>query len=193
MAGIIIHAELHDEEAQTALQAILDRMANRRPFFAAVGERMLASAQDRFRSQTAPDGTPWVSLRPATIRARTRKGQLPLTILRSNSKGKIGSSLAGSIHYIASEDDVQLGSPLPYAGIHQQGGTINRSAREAKIYRRRDENGLGRRFVGKDRANVVTDVTIPAYSITIPARPYLGLTGADEEGILEDAEDWLMR
>ncbi|RWR28712.1 phage virion morphogenesis protein [Sinirhodobacter populi] len=184
MAGIIIHAELHDEEAQVALQAILDRMANRRPFFAAVGERMLASAQDRFRSQTAPDGTPWVSLRPTTIRARTRKGQLPLTILRSNSKGKIGSSLAGSLNYIASEDDVQLGSPLPYAGIHQQGGTIQKP--ESTRYM------AGRRFAKRGQEGG-RDVTIKAHAITIPARPYLGLTGADEEGILEDAEDWLMR
>lgn len=184
MTGIIIHAELHDAEAQAALQALLDRMAHRRPFFAAVGERLLASSMDRFRTQTGPDGVPWVSLRPATVRARTRKGQLPLTILRSNSKGKIGSSLAGSIHYIASDDDVQIGSPLPYAGIHQQGGTIEKP--EGSRYM------VGRRFARRDQGGG-RDVKIRAHSITIPARPYLGFTTADEEGVLEDAEDWLMR
>lgn len=184
MAGIVIQAELHDEEAQAALQALLDRMDNRRPFFSAVGERLLASAQDRFRTETDPDGTPWVSLRPATIRARTRKGQLPLTILRSNSAGKIGSSLAGSIHYVASEDEVQIGSPLVQAAIHQFGGTIEREAGSRYM--------VGRRFAKRDQEGG-RDVAIKAHSFTIPARRYLGLTRDDEDGILEDAEDWLTR
>ena len=184
MTGIVIQAELHDEEAQAALQGMLDRMANRRPFFMAVGERMLASAQDRFRTETDPSGTPWVALRPATIRARTRRGQLPMTILRSNSKGKSGSSLAGSLNYVATTDDVQLGSPLPYAAIHQFGGTIEKDAGSRYM--------VGRRFAKREQDGG-RDVAIKAHSITIPARPYLGLTPTDEEGILEDAEDWLMR
>ena len=66
------------------------------------------------------------------VKARTRAGQLPLTILRSNSKGKIGSSLAGSINARSTNDEVRIGSPVEYAAIHQLGGTIQKPARAAK-------------------------------------------------------------
>lgn len=194
MTGISIKVELRDEDARRQLQDLIDRMEHRRPFFMAIGERMLASTGDRFRTRAAPDGTPWVPHAVSTIRNRTRKGQLPLTILRSNTRGQIGSSLAGSVNYAATEDEVRIGSAKETAAIHQLGGTIQKPARAAKIYRMKDADGsIGRRFVQKSKANHVTDVTIPAHSIRIPARPFLGPTAADEEGILEDAEDWLSR
>lgn len=187
MTGIRIDLEISDGEAREGLAALLQRMDRKQPFFKSVGERLLSSASDRFRSETDPQGRPWVSLKPATIRARERDGQTPITILRSNRKGKSASSLAGSINYEATEDGVEIGSPVVYAAIHQLGGTIQRPERQAKVYM------AGRRFVKKTQANQDRDVTIPAHSITIPARPYLGLSRDDETGIREDAEDWLTR
>tara|TARA_R110000868_G_scaffold368852_1_gene631989 strand:- start:12221 stop:12790 length:570 start_codon:yes stop_codon:yes gene_type:complete len=188
MAGIIsFDTELRDEAARLALQDMLDRMDDKRPFYASVGERLLTSTKDRFRQQTAPDGTPWKPLRPRTVKDREVAGLTPIAILRARGH------LAGSINYVATSEQVSVGSPVEYAAIHQLGGTINKPARQAKIYRMKDDNGqVGRRFVKKSDANHVTDVTIPAHKINIPARPYLGLTAADEEGILEDAQDWLM-
>ncbi|MDR5655507.1 phage virion morphogenesis protein, partial [Ruixingdingia sedimenti] len=192
MTGISIEVELRNEELREALRGMLVRMDRRQPFMTAVGERLMTSTKDRFRSETDPDGRAWQPLRPRTIKARTANGQIPITILRSNSKGKIGSSLAGSINYVATEDEVRIGSPVAYAAIHQLGGQIQRKSRGAKIYRMKDDAGqIGRRFAKKAEANHVTDVTIAAHSITIPARPFLGLTAADEAAILEDAEDWL--
>lgn len=194
MTGIIITLELQNSEARAQLQALLERMDAKRPFFAAVGERLLRSTAQNFDSESAPDGRAWQPLAPATIKARQRRGQTPITILRSNTKGRHGSSLAGSINYEASEEELRIGSPKETAAIHQLGGTIQKPAREAKIYRQRGEDGsIGRRFARKKVANHVTTATIPAHSITIPARPYLGPSAADEVGILEDAEDWLMR
>jgi phage virion morphogenesis protein len=188
MAGIItFDTELRDGAARLALQDMLDQMDNKRPFYASVGERLLSSTKDRFRQQNAPDGTPWAPLSPRTIKARESAGLTPISILRARGY------LAGSINYIATSDEVSVGSGVAYAAIHQLGGTINKPSRQAKIYRMKDDNGqVGRRFVKKGDANHVTDVTIPAHKINIPARPYLGLTTADEEGILEDAQDWLM-
>lgn len=195
MTGISIKVDLEKDEARLGLRALLDRMDDRRPFFAAVGERMVGSSKDHFRNENAPDGTVWKPLRPATIKARQQKKQLPLTILRSNSKDKSGSSLAGSISYDATAEQVSIGSAVETAAIHQLGGTINKPARAAKIYRKLERDGsIGRRFVKKRlKQKVETDVTIPAHKIIIPARPYLGLTAADEAGIREDAEGWLIR
>ena len=194
MTQISLEVTLRNAEARSALEEVLARMSTRRPFFAQLGERLLTSTKDRFAEETAPDGSAWTPLKRATIRSRERKGQTPITILRSNSRGKSGSSLAGSLSYAASEEALRLGSPLPYAGIHQTGGTINKPARQGQIYRARHANGtIGRRFVAKSKADVVTDVSIPAHTIAIPARPYLGLSLEDEAAVLEEAEDWLLR
>lgn len=188
MSGISIKAELRDQAARQELEDLLGRMSDTRGFYASVGERLLASTKDRFREQNAPDGTPWTPLRPKTIKERERKKLTPIAILRARGY------LAGSINYQAGDDEVRIGSPVEYAGIHQLGGTIEIPSRQAKIYRKKDERGnVGRRFVKKSEADTVTDVTIPAYSITIPARPYLGFTPDDEEAVLEDAVDWLSR
>lgn len=184
MAGISIKVELQDLGAREALRDLLGRMDNLKPFYAAVGERILSSTKDRFETQTDPTGAAWMPLSPRTIAQRTKRGQLPLTILRSNSKGMSGSSLAGSINYVASTEDVRIGSPKAYAAIHQLGGTIEK--KEGSRYM------AGRRFA-KRSTEGGADVTIKAHTITIPARPYIGISAADQDGILEDAEDWLTR
>lgn len=187
MAGISISIDLVQDEARASLRALLDRMDNRLPFFNAVGERMLASTKDRFQTETAPDGTPWAPLSRSRIKQREAAKLTPIRILRARGY------LAGSINYQATADEVAIGSPVESAAAHQLGAAIQQSARPAKIYRKRGADGsVGRRFVRKSEADVVTDVTMPARTINLPARPFLGLTAADEIGILEDAEDWLL-
>lgn len=166
MTGISISVELHDEVAQSYLKWTLDRLDNRRPLFASIGERLVKSASDNFRSEKGPDGKPWQPLHPRTVRARERAKLTPIAILRARGH------LAGSINYAATNDEVRIGTPVEYAAVHQLGGTIRQPDRPAKIYRKRDADGkIGRRFVRKSEADVVTDVTIPGRSITIPARP----------------------
>lgn len=194
MTGISIRLELRDGEARRQLQALLERLDAKRPFYAAVGERLLLSTARNFDRETSPDGRPWQALAPKTVKARQRAGQTPITILRSNTRGRSGSSLAGSVNYQASEEELLIGSPKETAAIHQLGGTIQKQARQAKIYRQQGKDGMiGRRFAKKKVANHITTATIPAHTITIPARPYIGPSPEDEIGILEDAEDWLTR
>lgn len=186
MAGISLKAELDTTEAQKKLRAMVQLMGRKRPFFEDVGNLLVASIGRRFRAQRAPDGTPWAPLKPATIKARKRRGRSKISILRETGR------LAGSINYQASEDEVRIGSPDERAAIHQLGGTIEMPARAAKIYRRKLKDGtVGRRFVKKSKANHVTDVTIGAHSITIPARPFLGVSAEDQADILAAAERWL--
>ena len=183
MAGVSIQVELSAAEARDRLSELLARMENPSGFYKAVGERILSSTSGRFEAESDPDGKPWAPLAPRTIKQRQKRGQLPLTILRSNSKGKAGSSLAGSINYIATADEVRVGSPVEYAAIHQLGGTIEK--KEGTRYM------AGRRFAKRD-VEGGKDVTIKAHTITIPARAFIGISADDEEGIFEDAEDWLM-
>lgn len=189
MTGISVKVDLQQAEGRSGLRALMDRMDDRQGFFRNVGERLLGSTKDNFRQERAPDGSPWQKLRRRTIKAREAKKQTPIKILRARGY------LAGSTNYEATQDELRICSPVEYAAIHQLGGEIEKAARAAKIYRGLEKGGAtGRRFVKKKlKRKVETDVNIGAHKITIPARPYLGVSKADETGIMEDAADWLMR
>lgn len=192
MAGVSVDISFDKAESQNRLADIVERLSDRRGFYEDVGNLLMDSTAQRFIDQKDPAGRPWRPLKPGTIKARMRNGQTPITILRSNSKHRAGTPLAGSINMAASDDDLRIGSPVAYAAIHQLGGTIDKPARQAKIYRMADKDGkVGRRFVPKAEANHVTDVTIPAHKITIPARPYIGISALDQTRIQEQAEVWL--
>lgn len=166
---ITIQAELHDNDATQRLQELLGRIGNLRPFFQQVGQSLADSARANFRAQGAPDGTPWVALRPSTVAARIRDHKTPIQILRRDGH------LVGSIKFEVGNDEVRIGSPSPYAAIHQLGGDIQRQAGS----RWTD----GRRFSKRDRAPVGRERAITAHTITIPARPYLGVSAEDEQEI----------
>lgn len=169
------------------LGELLARIENAEGFYRSVGNIAVAAAGRHFDDEREPDGTPWVRLKPKTIAARIRKGQNPRGILRASG------GLRTSLKFLAQSDQVEVGTSAHYAAIHQLGGTIQMPARAAKIYRKIDPatGKLGRRFVPRDHADHVTDVAIPAHSITIPARPFLGL-GADDIRVIEDAAiNWL--
>lgn len=81
--------------------------------------------------------------------------------------------LLGSIHYVTGPDSVRIGSGLVYAAIHQFGGTI--TPKKAK----RLAFTLGGRSVF-------------ARKVTIPARPYLGLS-ADNAAEIERTTELFVR
>lgn len=183
MTGIDISITVQDEPTLAPLRALLARFDRREPFFKGVAGQLMASTSDRFRSQTDPQGRPWTPLAASTIRNRIRNRQLPLTILRSNRRGMAGSPLAGSIHASATNDEARVGSVKPYAAIHQLGGVIDKPAGSRWM--------AGRRFARKADHPEGRAVAIPAHRITIPARPFLGLSPGDEAAILDEAERWL--
>lgn len=172
--SIDIRAEISDPDAARRLQALLERMDNRQGFFKNVGELLLNATRRNFERESAPDGTLWAPLRPATIRARRSPG--PILVDRGNLKGS-------SLSYEADNDEVRVGSTALYAAIHQLGGTINKAAGTRWM--------AGRRFAKRDKAPDGAEKAIRAHAITIPARPFLGVSAEDETAILGEAEDWL--
>lgn len=83
-------------------------------------------------------------------------------------------TLSRSIDYLADNDSIMIGSGLVYARIHQEGGTIVPKAAAALVFR------LGDRWVRTGK-------------VTMPARPYLGLSADNQADVIEAAEDWLGR
>lgn len=186
MSGISLGVELDAEGARQRLRELLQRMDDRRPFFKDVGDYMMGEIGRRFATEIAPDGPPWKPLAKSTIKSRIRRKRSPEGILRDYGH------LRGSIHPRTSNDELRIGSPAETAAIHQLGGTINMPARAQKLYYKRDRKGqIGRRFIKKEKANHTMTVDRKAHTITIPARPFLGLSDADQEEIFAITSRWL--
>lgn len=83
------------------------------------------------------------------------------------------SQLKDSIDYAATPDKVMVGSNLPYARIQQKGGTI------------KPKKGKYLKFKGLSGKDVFVK------EVTIPARPYLGVSADDMEEVQATIADFL--
>lgn len=91
--------------------------ADRREALEAIGEAWVTTTRERFKTGTAPDGTPW----KPSLRVQ-RKGGQTLVLDRH---------LETSIHAEVQGDSVLVGTDRVYGRIHQFGGTIQRKGAHA--------------------------------------------------------------
>ncbi len=162
------------------LQQLTRRASDLTPVMRSIGEGLVTSTQQRFESETDPQGRPWKLLSAVTLLKRLahtqkRKNDQGDTItVRSpyTTKGKLTSTaqkrltslkilqilghLKGSIHQVAGRDQVEVGSGLVYARIHQYGGKAGRGQK-----------------------------------VDIPARPYLGIDEADATSIVDTLRTYI--
>ncbi len=139
-----------------AMRGIEDPAA-RKELFSEIGSYLESSTQQRFIDEAGPDGKPWKQ----SLRAKDDEGQT----LRDTGR------LFGSITNNATENQVEVGSNVIYARIHQLGGVIKP---KHKKYLSFVKNGA-RVFLKK---------------VTIPARPYLGINDSDERKIEATVARW---
>ncbi len=156
MAGIALKTEIRDQVTSDALDQIVRNMGSLRPALLEIGEHLQGSVEERFRTETDPEGNPWEPLTEFT-KANKRNNQ----ILTESG----GSGLRGSIHYQAGNHSLEQGTNKIYGAIHQLGGTIR--ARRAPAL------AIGRS--GGEFALVK--------QVEIPARPYLGVSDSDRQAI----------
>lgn len=66
------------------------------------------------------------------------------------------------------------GTPVPMvAAVQEFGGSMNIPARTQDLHFKMSKSGeVGNRFVKADKSGFVQTVTIPAHTVTVPARPY---------------------
>ena len=143
------------EDLRRQIDEVSARASDLTPLMADIGGALVTSAKMRIEhTNIAPDGVPW----PQSFRARVKGGP---TLWDSGH-------LAYNIVSAASAREVEVGTNLPYAAVHQFGATIVPQAAGALSFKLADG----------------THVT--AGKVEIPARPYLGLSAEDEERILHD-------
>jgi phage virion morphogenesis protein len=157
MTGTMLVVEIDDRQFRHAMERLAARAKDMTTVLRGIGEYLVGTTQDRFKTQTAPDGTPWQPLQAWYQREKPQNADKILT-LRGH--------LRNTLHWQVIPDELLVGSSLEYAAIHQFGGEI-----QAKKGRALSLRG---RFVT---------------SVTIPARPYLGISPADGqevEGLVAD-------
>jgi len=158
MAGIEMRHEIRDEQVAEMLGRMRRNVENLRPALLEIGEHLQGSVEERFRTETDPEGRPWEPLSEFT-KENKRTDQ----ILTESG----GAGLRGSIHYRAGRDFLEQGTNKIYAAIHQLGGTI-----KAK--------GGGALAIGRPGGAFAL-----VKQVTMPARPYLGLSDSDRQVIDE--------
>lgn len=157
--------------AREGLAKLRERGEDLLPAMDAIGGYLADVTRRRFETEIGPDGAKWTPSR----RALKEGGQ---TLTDS-------ARLRQSITHSAAADRVEVGSNVVYAAIHQFGGAIEHRARTQTIFRTYNArtNELSRRFVKRGRSNFASDHAVGAYTVRIPARPFLGLSPADAEEI----------
>ena len=147
--------------AKAELAELLARGRDLAPLMDRIGMALESSTTQRFEDEEAPDGTKWKPSRRVEL-----EGGKTLTLT---------TRLRQSISYRHSAEEVEIGSNLIYAGVHQRGATIR--AKGAGALHFKLPGGLGSRTVQQ---------------VVIPARPFLGVSAEDEDEIEALTGDYLL-
>ncbi|MDO8932925.1 MAG: phage virion morphogenesis protein [Rhodocyclaceae bacterium] len=144
--------KVDNAEVLAALRNLIALGRDASPAMADIAAHGENSTRMRFRTETAPDGTPW----KASLRARITGGR---TLTQD---GHLSGSVSGS----HGRDFAEWGVNRIYAAIQQFGGTIRAKGKALRF-----------RLFGGGFATVK--------SVTLPARPYLGVSDTDRTDILD--------
>ena len=195
--GAAITIEVDDAPIRAALNAFAERGGDLSAVMADLGAAMLTSTQQRFEAQAAPGGEKWAPFAPSTLKRMPLRRRANPFLLRDKA------NLYSSIHADTGDAFAEVGSNLAYAAIHQFGGTVKIPEREQTATfiivpkgaaTTKDGRRVGSRLrfaKASTRSKTRHERTFKAggHSVTIPARPYLGIDDADRTEILAIIED----
>lgn len=116
MAGARIQIDVYVIDVTAYLNRLAERLANLRPVLSDIGEQVMIQTKSRIESGgPAPDGSPWSPLSPryAKRKAKMGAGGLPILVLHGD--------MLRSIHYEATDQQVEIGTDRRYGAAHQFG------------------------------------------------------------------------
>lgn len=181
MTGIAATIELDDAPIR-ALFASLMYFPDQLPYAAdEIGEAMVSSTQRRFGTEKSPEGTPWKQ----SQRARRDGGK---TLQESR---RLYRSVVSRVLTAAQTTGVEWGTNVIYAAIHQMGGKIQKYAQSRPIFRKVKAGEIQPGFVKRRHSNFESWHGQGEHSITIPARPFIGIDTADRDEISSILVSWL--
>ena len=149
---------------------------DRRDLLDVVGATVESQTRRRLSEEkTAPDGTPWKALSEAYKNRKKGSGGIL----------EAGGGLIDSMDHEVSEDAVEIGSNLIYSRIHQLGSSGEPVTVPAHV------RVIKKAFGQKLAFPVAVNVGSYAFVQNIPARPYLGVSDANETEIIRVVDDYL--
>lgn len=156
MAGIKV--ELDDKQVKHAFSNLAD--IDMAEALGGIGETLLNNTRERLDKGVDVNGKPFTPLSDLT------------KLLKQKNKDKIliaGGDLYRELAWqlVNGGNGLEFGSDREYAALQQLGGTIV------------SKSGRALRLGGKDSE-------VFAKSVTIPARPFIGITPKDEDEILDN-------
>ena len=122
--------KLNSGQFTGAMDRAIKHFANRELLACRIGEALVTSTKDRFKSESGPDGEKW----PKSARAEAEGGQTLTDTAR----------LKNSIGYEATPNSVAVGTNVEYGAIHQFGGEIKPKSATALKFK------VGDQFVTTD-------------------------------------------
>jgi phage gpG-like protein len=125
--------KVNDIQVKQQLATLSTKSANLRPLFLDVGERFKILIDGYFLRQAGPDGARWQSNALSTTENYLRERGGYTTKGTLNAKGKkliaskrvlqgITGELRRTIYHQAFTESLTIGSPKPYAALHNFGG-----------------------------------------------------------------------
>lgn len=186
--------KLNDSGVRAALEKLrmgLPLGGSMLPAMQNMGRVLKTGAQLRFRSTSRPDGAAWEK----SFRAKHEGGQT-LSLSRR---------LRNSITYTATGSSATVGTNVVYAAIHQFGGTVrakNAQFLSIPVTPAARAAGSPRNMAGlhvaqtlKGQFILVNDKGVTQFllrkQVTIPARPFLGVSAGDRVELIGVAERFL--
>lgn len=148
-------------EVQDQLNLLQSRLVDMTPVMRLIGEIVVEQVDRAFETGTSPSGVKW---KPSK------------RVLKSGGQTLVNSSvLRNSFSTKASSTQVTVGTNVPYAAIHQFGGTIRRKSRTQVNAHKKSGRFMTRAQAARGKSNAIriSFATIGEGSTTMPARPYL--------------------
>ncbi len=171
--------EITQNTASPALKRLLGKLRgdDQEVVFAQMGEYLMRSTRERAAREEGPDGAKWRALSPAYARQKGKKRPgVPM--------GKFDFHMLGDqFAYQVDTQGLLLGTNAPYGARFHFGGTSHHAAHSRKLAFGKDRANGMKTFARAGSKDVDHEkwATVEAYDVTQPARPWLGVSKADEE------------
>ena len=160
----------------------------RRAMLADMGEYLLASTRARAARQVGPDGTAWRALSPRYKRQKDK--QRPGLPMLKFDNHMLGDRFSWQVD---GDSTLLVGTNAPYGAAQHFGHTFKHQARNQELYFSYKAGVVSPRFVKKRKSNFAQMAHVGAHTVTLPGRPWLGVSAADEAELLAIAEDHLKK
>jgi len=118
-----VKIEVNSREITSALDALQNAIGNVDPALKEIGEYLIDSTKQRFNDSEAPDGSRWEDNSPVTLLNYASRFKTKRASRIKKKKPGIGETkqLSTQIFYQVANGELELGSPLKYAGTFHYG------------------------------------------------------------------------